>query len=141
METLFPFLVGKPVLAFMFTAFWSGICFVLGAYIGHRFSLGRDRRKEFNAAADVVRGKLRIQKSIIGGGGTPSFKSNVTSSEYNALLDVTTNRRKRSLHDAWQKYQQSQEGADDFMGGVFHEVSPQISLGAVEGLMPFADRK
>lgn len=43
---------------------WTAFTFFCGAYVGHRFNLFRDKRKEFNSIADKVH--LSILKTIRG---------------------------------------------------------------------------
>lgn len=107
MDSLFPLLIGKSLLTFVLTAIWSGVCFLCGAYVGHRFSLGRDTRKEFNLIADVVRNKIRNHIRVIENGEIPNYGGDITFSEYESLIDVTKKSRRKALGKAWCKYQQA----------------------------------
>ncbi|WP_054688015.1 hypothetical protein [Pantoea stewartii] len=142
MEALFPLLVGKPLATFILTALWSAACFFCGAYIGHRFSLGRDTRKEFNLIADVVRDKIRNHLRIIERGEIPNYHGNITVTEYDTLMDVTKKSRRNALSKAWANYQQAQEDCgnrDDNGFYVFH--SPEILKKALEDIIPFVKRQ
>ncbi|WP_155647136.1 hypothetical protein [Stenotrophomonas maltophilia] len=57
---------------------WSVLSFFLGAFLGHRLSLGRDRRKEFNEAAVPVR-QFVLSQLAAGYPVTPPSKLEVDS--------------------------------------------------------------
>lgn len=40
---------------------WTALSFFCGAYVGHRFNLSRDKRKEFNNVTDTLRMDLKHQ--------------------------------------------------------------------------------
>ena len=141
MESLFPFLIGKPYAAFVLTTFWSGICFFSGAYIGHRFALGRDTRKEFNAIADIVREKIRNHLRIIERGEPPNYLGNVSVKEFESLLDVTVERNRSALTEAWKAYEEAQQKCGDYEEGFYNFHSPEILRKALENLLPFVKRK
>lgn len=141
MESIFPLLIGKSLLTFILTAIWSGVCFLCGAYVGHRFSLGRDTRKEFNLIADVVRDKIRNHIRIIEQGETPNYRGDITAREYDALMDVTRKSRRNALSKAWVKYQQAQENCGSFDRGKYIFHSPDILKVALENLLPYVERK
>lgn len=136
METLFPFLVGKPILAFMFTAFWSGVCFVLGAYIGHRFSLGRDRRKEFNDIADIIRANLMARRRSL------TSQYSVSDDDFDCLLSRTNRSKRIRLTHAWEEYKSAQEASGSRDDDGFYDFhSPNILEAAIDNLLPFVIRK
>lgn len=141
MESFFPLLVGKSLLTFVLTAIWSSVCFICGAYVGHRFSLGRDTRKEFNLIADVVRDKIRHHLKIIEQGDIPNHIGHITAREYDSLIDVTKKSRRKALGKAWIKYQHAQENCGSFGNGEYIFHSPETLKIALERLLPFVERK
>ncbi|HHG9944818.1 TPA: hypothetical protein ACPZLR_002641 [Yersinia enterocolitica] len=136
METLFPFLIGKPVLALVLTALWSGLCFMLGAYIGHRFSLVRDRRKEFNDIADIIRSNLTARRNAL------SSQHSVSDNDFECLLSRTSPRKRRRLSQAWSEYQDAQDASGNIDADGFYDFhSPHILEKAIDNLLPFVKRK
>ncbi|HBM3269736.1 hypothetical protein QRZ34_23650 [Klebsiella michiganensis] len=142
METLFPFFVGKPYAAFVLTAFWSAVCFLCGAYIGHRFTIAREVRKEFNAVADPIRAKIRNHQRIIARGQIPNRLGDITVVEYDALIDITSRMKRKALAEAWDRYKDACQNCGSIeRGGSYNFHSPEVLNKALDGLMPFVQRR
>ena len=143
MSELVLFFNTNPVLVtFVWTVLWAVLSFGLGIFFGHWLAKGRDKRKEFNDIADVVRSKLRNHQRIIARGETPSYLGNVTTQEYDELRDVIAKRKKSALAKAWSNYESAQQNCGGYSRAGFYEFhSPEILSQAIAGLLAFVDRK
>lgn len=132
----------NPVLVtFIWTVLWAVLSFGLGILFGHWLAKSRDKRKEFNDIADIIRAKLRNHQRIIARGETPSYRGNVTTQEYDELRDVIAKRKKSALAKAWNDYETAQQNCGGYKGGIYEFHSPEILSKAIAGLLAFVDRK
>lgn len=136
---------------FIFTAFvdhpiilsslWSAICFSCGAVFNHKLAMGREKRKEYNSAADAIMLILREQKSDLVEGFWP--RRFISDGEIYSLM-VNHGAIKRSMAGkAWRRYQK----ARDNDGPAYTESGDCLPfdsgpmLDAVEKLMKYVKHK
>lgn len=122
---------------------YSGlITFALGLFFGNKYAIGRDRRKEFNAATDGVRYKLREQLKSIAQGRFPADKICITAAEKSSIVDVLTKKRSISFDAAWERYSMAQESCgerDEWGKFTFHDSAPLKK--EITHLLSFINRK
>ncbi len=90
---------------------WTGVSFLGGAYVGYRFNLRRDYRKEFNdAAAPVSTQALKHAEELRKMNGYRIF---VTTEQIETLLWHAPARKKEAIRSAWNKYKEYESKTGD----------------------------
>lgn len=75
---------------------------VLLAYFGYWLGINKDKRSEFNSAAEVVANKLRRHSEDL-----RNYTDFVTVEEFERLLDRASALRREGLKRAWNNYNQA----------------------------------
>jgi len=103
---------------------WSVLSFFLGAYLGHRLSLGRDRRKEFNEAALPVRNFVLTQISV-----KSSYPVDLPSNlEIDSFVQRLMPWQRIAFRDAWRTIETgfTSSGYDPELGGFIYSCSDDV---------------
>lgn len=110
---------------------------VIGAVGSHRFSLSRDRRKEFNELADPLRVALKDEQKSI----NPNY-SNLNKATASTLADILGVRRGAALDQAVERYisARQQWTVRDEVGGISYSQTVHIKEAIDEVLMHLARR-
>jgi hypothetical protein len=123
----------QSIIASPYFGVFSG---VLGFFLGHRFSIGRDKRKEFNDCADPLFRQLEQERI------SPSPFKHPTATDF-ALLRRHLGRGERKNFDravtAYFKAKQASV-ARDSAGGVYYQNTSDI-VAAVCNLLSFTTRR
>ncbi|HHP7420672.1 MULTISPECIES: hypothetical protein [Providencia] len=82
---------------------WTALSFFCGAYVGHKFNLYRDKRKEFNQAADDVYQKAITERKLLVD-DCPTRYETIKEHDVLMLVRIASKRRKRHIWSAWQKH-------------------------------------
>lgn len=82
---------------------WTALSFFCGAYVGHRFNLSRDKRKEFNAIADPVR--LELSKSLIKLKRNEYSIAIINDDHISIMSDMLSKRKSRGLLRVYNNFQ------------------------------------
>lgn len=100
------------------------LTFLLGALIGHRTALWRDRRRDFNAAAEPVRAWLLAELDRPSAG-----RAGPGLAEFDRLVSFCPLVRRRRLRNAWRRLQheRQQAGQRDAYGQVTPVVTPRLT--------------
>lgn len=107
MHDLFSMFKDEATIKIIAGTAWTAVSFFCGAYVGHRFNLFRDKRKEFNDAAAPIRLILLNQLKSVKVWGV--INHSVDECLYWSLIDKTPKRRRRKLSSIWHKYLESQK--------------------------------
>jgi len=118
------------------TAVVSIVTFFLGLLLGHWLALGRDKRKEFNEAAQPVRDWLLRQED------RPSVYAHGPSAlEMDTFTSCLKPRTRKRFDAAMATYRtESERSGSNAFGEWLHE-DPEAFRQAVRRLMPFAERR
>jgi len=110
---------------------------VVGAVGSHRFSLSRDRRKEFNELADPLRVALKDEKQSI----NPNY-SNLNKATASTLADILGGKRGAALDQAVERYiaARQQWTVRDDLGGISYSQTVHIKEAIDAILMHLARR-
>ncbi|EMF4353631.1 hypothetical protein V3504_001843 [Providencia rettgeri] len=87
---------------------WTALSFFCGAYVGHRFNLSRDKRKEFNDATDKLRINLKCQLN--------KFRDNqysgipITETDISIISDMLSLYKSRKLIRTYKLYREKTSG-------------------------------
>lgn len=81
---------------------WTAISFFAGAYVGHKFNLSRDKRKEFNDACHPAREILMTQLDNIT--SEQSAGPMLQQKNYWIIRDNTPPRKRKQLDRLWNNY-------------------------------------
>ncbi|MBJ9303732.1 hypothetical protein I5504_11770 [Citrobacter koseri] len=86
----------------------SFIAVPASGYLSYRYAIKGEKRKEFNAIADIIRQKLREQLRLIDKGIYPAgTKCEITKNEMDKFVDVHPNRIQKRISDLWEEYDHS----------------------------------
>lgn len=108
----------------------SIVTFIAGMFVGHWLSLGRDKRKEFNAVADPVRFALLEQIDSLNGGLFPNRL--IEKSDINKIATVAGKRSGDAISSAFDDYRKAaiESGSRDQYGKF--TFSSQVSAGQLK---------
>lgn len=89
----------------------SGILGVLiGGFVGHRFALGRDKRKEFNDCISPLREKLIHQMAKLSSQG---YEHGIVDNEITKLEAVLGKAKTKQISLAYKKYSEARKISGD----------------------------
>lgn len=110
------------------------VTFLLGLLLGNWLALGRDRRKEFNDAADPVRSYLLLQRA-----GPSAYGKVPGVLELANVGDRLPRWRRLGWASAWERYQATcQQGLvhEPTYGGAFYPDDSAI-VAAIDACLPY----
>ena len=110
---------------------------LIGTFLGHRFSLGRDRRKEYNHATQPMRDL--VTEYVVN--PTPQSKF-PEFSEVARTADHLPKRKRKAFADAWDHLHEAKKKAEqrDGYGGVWFDDVSEIQKCAQQ-ILRFIKRK
>jgi hypothetical protein len=113
------------------------ITFCLGVIFGHRLTLWRDRRKEFNDIAQQVRIALLNEK-----GNLSPIRGGIGEIEADMLESVLPFFKKRRFRHYWNEYKEAKKQATlrDSVGGCYFGSTDEIIV-HIEKLLSFTERQ
>ncbi|WP_338805127.1 hypothetical protein WDV76_08875 [Xenorhabdus griffiniae] len=122
----------------------SLLCFLLGLYIGNKQAIGRDRRKEFNAAVAPLRKTLRRQIESIEQRKSPHPQ--LSKNDFYTLYDATYRLQRIRMLRLWKNYQKAVSEScrteiSDSGKYVYTFISPEEYLKAAKDLLNFIESK
>ncbi|WP_140187715.1 hypothetical protein [Providencia stuartii] len=103
---------------------WTALSFFCGAYVGHRFNLSRDKRKEFNNVTDPLRMGLKRQLH--------KFRSNqysgvpITETDISIISDMLNPYKSRKLIRTYELYREKTS-----IEAVNYEIDPVTEIWSI----------
>lgn len=104
MHTVFSIIQESLTIKIILGIAWTALSFFCGAYVGHRFNLSRDKRKEFNDATDKLRISLKCQLN--------KFRDNqfsgspVDETDISIISDMLSSHKSRVLIHTYELYKE-----------------------------------
>ena len=96
----------------------SGILGVLiGGFIGHRFALGRDKRKEFNDCISPLREKLIHQMATL---SSRNYEHGIVDNEITKLVAVLGEAKTKQISLAYKKYSEARKTSAPIFSELIH---------------------
>jgi hypothetical protein len=117
------------------------ILFIAGLVIGNWLAIGRDKRKEFNEAADEVHLTLIKQKENIKNGR--AVKRGPEEKDLEKFKRRISFFKKKSFNRSLKKYKDVTSGENwnrDYAGDTSYK-DPEKVINAINGLIEFTNRK
>lgn len=113
------------------------LTFFLGVLLGHRTALWRDRRQEFNDAADPVRAWLVAEIA-----GPSAYRAPPGLSEMDTFVQCLHWWQRRGFDRAWKRQEEERTKAEsrDAVGQAHYADSTAI-VAALKDCLPFTDRR
>lgn len=126
----------------LFATIVSVVAVPASGYLSYHYAIKGEKRKEFNAIADVLRRKLRgqiksIEQNIFPSGG----KLNISDEEFDSLLDVLSDRKSMAVEPLIYSYQRALSacGSPNEYGEV-KMPDPDGIIRAIEKILPHTNR-
>jgi len=113
-------------------------------YLSYHFAIKGEKRKEFNAIADIIRAKLREQTRMISLGYYPGHGNNVSISdaEFESFIDMHEKKKHSFLMHFWSEYQVALEESGQFDEyNFFKFTDPERLQAAIDRLLPITERR
>lgn len=111
-------------------------------YLSYRYAIKGEKRKEFNAVADIIRAKIRDQIRNVNDGYYPANgKHGISDSEIESLCDVSRPASRNIIHQHWATYKTAlkESGSTNEFGEYdFHNPDPVRQSLLI--LLTFTDR-
>lgn len=113
----------------------------VGGFLGNRFALGRDKRKEFNEISDSLFKRLEQQREIIRKGAFPHDANELDWSSFIDLARRVPFYKRRKLSKAVEHYIQAKQNCGHFENGRYILSKPEVMLKAISTLQKFLPHK
>lgn len=115
----------------------SLLTFFLGLFLGHRLTLGRDRRKEFNEIVQPIRDVLLKERES----PTP-YSVSPSKIDADRLESVLHCWQRRAFRNSWLAYGKSkQEGVyQDSVGQCFYQTTESV-VSSIDKVLRYTRRK
>ncbi|MBS0854980.1 MULTISPECIES: hypothetical protein [unclassified Tatumella] len=113
-------------------------------YLSYMYAIKGEKRKEFNAVADLIRQKLREQLELVELNIFPySQQVNITTREFNALIDVSPRGNQQKLKKLISEYESVRTQSIDFSDPLVDPVftNPDGMKVAILKLTPYCSRR
>ncbi|HFD7120007.1 TPA: hypothetical protein ACF3P8_002624 [Serratia marcescens] len=111
-------------------------------YLSFKYAIKGEKRKEFNAIADTLRGKLREQTRLIHLGYYPNEHVTISDAEFEQFIDVCEKSKHKMLIRLWGEYQTALEESGEYDEyNHFKFIAPERLLNAIIKLSPVAERR
>lgn len=121
----------------------SFIAVPASGYLSYRYAIKGEKRKEFNAIADIIRQKLREQLRLIDKGIYPAgTKCAITKNEMDKFVDVHQNRIQKRISDLWEEYDHSLQTSIRIKNewNDIEFVSPELLRDTIKKIYPYCHR-
>jgi hypothetical protein len=115
---------------------WSVLTGLVGFYFGQRFSLWRDRRKEFNELADALFVKLSKERE---NDWAMCCIANIEMETFARRLPIYNRAGFSRCKEEYYKAKSDNIGIDEYGGRFYHDTTSIIT--AIDGLLKFTERK
>jgi hypothetical protein len=137
-------ILGSLTIKIILATAWTAISFFSGAYVGHRFNLFRDKRKEFNSAASPIRKILFDQLKSVNSNELPN--SSVKDAMFWELRDSLPMRKRTKADELWGKYQEENKkyriyDIDPAGKAIFHFENKESYKATIEEFIAFSELK
>ncbi len=121
----------------------SFIAVPASGYLSYRYAVIGEKRKEFNAVADVIRQKLREHRRHFEQELYPSGQYiEVSQHEYDLLIDVSASGRRDSVRRRVDDYQSALSSSVELTRyGDYKITDLPRAIAALEELMPYVARR
>lgn len=121
----------------------SFIAVPASGYLSYRYAVIGEKRKEFNAVADVIRQKLREHRRHFEQGLYPSGQYiEVSHHDYDLLVDVSVPGRRDSVRRCADGYQSALSNSVELTEYGDHKITDLTrAIAALEELMPYVARR
>lgn len=114
---------------------------LIGLFLGNRFALGRDRRKEFNEIVSPLFDNLEKQRLTLVNGDFPNAANHLNASSFITLIRVTPNYKRKRLNKAIDNYQKAKHSCGHHENGIYVFDKPELLRLAIEQLQVFMPHK
>lgn len=111
-------------------------------YLSFKYAIKGEKRKEFNAIADSIRGKLREQTRLAHLGYYPGEHITRSDAEFEQFIDVCEKSKHKMLIRAWDEYQIALKESGNFDEyNHFKFTDPDRLLNAINKFSPITKRR
>ncbi|EOE5319331.1 hypothetical protein SGI36_19115 [Providencia rettgeri] len=92
----------------------SAISLLVGAFLGNRLSLRREKRKEYNEKFDIVFKQIHTEKELWSYIPLEPVRDRIKHNDMRMLIFLSSKNDKNKLNEAWMNYLAAIEYGDPF---------------------------
>lgn len=93
---------------------YSAISLLVGALLGNKLSLNREKRKEYNEKFDIVFKQIHTEKELWSYIPLEPVRDRIKHNDMRVLISLSSKNDKNKLNEAWMNYLAAIEYGDPF---------------------------